>query len=50
MIDGARLFRPAVNASFDDPRRRIVIDDAKSYFARGGGRYDIIVSEPSNPG
>ena len=49
MIDGARFFRPAVNAAFDDPRSRIVIDDAKSYFARGGGRYDIIVSEPSNP-
>jgi hypothetical protein len=27
----------------------VVIDDAKSYFARGKGRYDIIVSEPSNP-
>jgi spermidine synthase len=40
---------PIVNAAFQDPRSRIVIDDAKSYFARGRNRYDIIVSEPSNP-
>jgi predicted membrane-bound spermidine synthase len=49
MIEGARNFRPIVNAAFDDPRSRIVIDDAKSYFARGRNHYDIIVSEPSNP-
>jgi spermidine synthase len=49
MVEGARLFRPIVDAAYDDPRSRIVIDDAKSYFARGRNRYDIIVSEPSNP-
>lgn len=49
MVAGAQFFRPDANAAFDDPRSRIVIDDAKSYFARGRERYDIIVSEPSNP-
>ncbi|MGZ5583769.1 MAG: spermine/spermidine synthase domain-containing protein [Usitatibacter sp.] len=49
MVEGARHFRPVVNAAFDDPRSHIVIDDAKSYFARGSMHYDIIVSEPSNP-
>jgi spermidine synthase len=49
MIEGARLFGSHVARAFDDKRSRIVIDDAKSYFARGRGRYDIIVSEPSNP-
>jgi hypothetical protein len=49
MVEGAHLFRPAVAAAFDDRRSRIVIDDAKSFFARGGRKYDIIVSEPSNP-
>src|SRR5688572_3847429 len=49
MIEGAKAFRPVVDAAFDDRRSRIVIDDAKSFFARGGNRYDIIVSEPSNP-
>jgi predicted membrane-bound spermidine synthase len=49
MVEGAKLFRPFVDAAFDDPRSHIVLDDAKSYFARGKARYDIIVSEPSNP-
>src|SRR5205085_4542755 len=49
MVEGARKFLPVVAKAFSDPRSHIVIDDAKSYFARGGGKYDIIVSEPSNP-
>ena len=49
MVEGAKLFGAHVAPAFSDPRSRIVIDDAKSYFARGNNRYDIIVSEPSNP-
>ncbi len=49
MVEGAQFFRPIVEPAFTDPRSHIVIDDAKSYFARGRTRYDIIVSEPSNP-
>ncbi len=49
MVEGARWFRPMVDRAYSDPRSRIVIDDAKSYFARGRQKYDIIVSEPSNP-
>ncbi|HYC37128.1 MAG TPA: fused MFS/spermidine synthase [Usitatibacter sp.] len=49
MVEAAQHFRPVVEAAYADPRSRIVIDDAKSYFARGRERYDIIVSEPSNP-
>ena len=29
MVEGAKLFRPFVDAAFDDPRSHIVIDDAK---------------------
>ncbi len=49
MVEGARRFLPIVQGAFSDPRSHVVIDDAKSYFARGRHRYDIIVSEPSNP-
>ena len=49
MIAGSRLFYPANRRVFDDPRSKIVIDDAKSYFASEQRRYDLIVSEPSNP-
>jgi spermidine synthase len=49
IVAGAKLFGPLVAPAYDDPRSHIVIDDAKSYFARSGVRYDLIISEPSNP-
>lgn len=50
MIAGSRAaFYPANARVFDDPRSTFVIDDAKSYFASGGRRFDLIISEPSNP-
>lgn len=49
MIEGARQFDPMNRRAYHDPRSRIHIEDAKTYFASHGTRYDIIVSEPSNP-
>ncbi len=49
MVRAARGFYPRVDAAFDDPRSHIYIDDAKAFFAAHRARYDIIVSEPSNP-
>ena len=49
MITGSRLFYPANRRVFDDPRAHFAIDDARSYLAAGNGKYDIIMSEPSNP-
>jgi predicted membrane-bound spermidine synthase len=49
MIAGSRMFYPANRRVFDDPRSKIIIDDAKSYFASTQRKYDLIISEPSNP-
>ena len=49
MLAGSRVFSPANRRTFDDSRSRIVIDDAKSYFAAAANQYDLILSEPSNP-
>lgn len=49
MTDGARQFGKASERTFNDPRSKIFIDDAKSFLAVSPRRYDIIVSEPSNP-
>ncbi|MFN7154990.1 MAG: fused MFS/spermidine synthase [Acidovorax sp.] len=49
MVVGAQAFGDRVKRAYTDPRSRIVIDDAKSYFAGQKTKYDIIVSEPSNP-
>jgi spermidine synthase len=49
MAQAARGFMPRNSSAFADPRGAIRIDDAKTYFSSGSRRYDIIVSEPSNP-
>jgi predicted membrane-bound spermidine synthase len=49
MVEGARLFGSRVERAFQDPRSQVVIDDARSFFAGAGRRYDVIISEPSNP-
>lgn len=49
MVDGARLFGTRVERAYNDARSHILIDDARTFFAAGGGKFDVIVSEPSNP-
>jgi spermidine synthase len=49
MIAGARHFGPKTSRAFDDPRSRIYIEDARTFFSTHGNKYDIIISEPSNP-
>ena len=49
VIEGANTFRPRVELVFSDPRSRIINDDAKTFFSANNKKYDLIVSEPSNP-
>ena len=49
MAEAARGFTPRNSAAFADPRSAILIDDAKTYFSSRSRRYDILISEPSNP-
>ena len=49
MIRASRTFYPANKRVFDDARSVFAIDDARSYFAAQRERYDLILSEPSNP-
>jgi predicted membrane-bound spermidine synthase len=49
IVDASRLFYPANQRVFDDPRSRIIIDDARAYFASADQTFDVIISEPSNP-
>jgi predicted membrane-bound spermidine synthase len=49
MIEGAKLFGSSVDKVFTDPRSHIFTDDAKSFFTSNNKRYDLIISEPSNP-
>lgn len=49
MIEAANGFRPLVERAYTDPRSRIFVEDAKTFFSANNKKYDIIVSEPSNP-
>jgi predicted membrane-bound spermidine synthase len=49
MYEGAKIFGRNVERAYKDPRSHVHFDDAKTYFAAQEMRYDIIVSEPSNP-
>src|SRR6185436_243988 len=49
MINASRAFYPANARAFDDKRSTFAIDDARAYFAARGRKFDLIISEPSNP-
>ena len=49
MVSTVRQLSDQVGEIFSDPRSRVIIDDAKSYFAANRSRYDLIIAEPSNP-
>ena len=49
MAEASRRFAPRNSNAFADPRSHIVFDDAKTFFSTYNRKYDIIVSEPSNP-
>ncbi|MGE4181516.1 MAG: fused MFS/spermidine synthase [Limisphaerales bacterium] len=50
VYEAARIhFAPYNNGALDHPKARVVIDDAKSFLATANRRYDVIVTEPSNP-
>jgi spermidine synthase len=49
IVEAANHFRPRVERAYTDPRSAIFYDDAKTFFSVHNKRYDIIVSEPSNP-
>jgi spermidine synthase len=49
MIRASAQFMPVNHRVFGDARAHFVVDDARSYFAGAGHRFDLIVSEPSNP-
>ncbi len=48
-IRGSKLFEHVNNKPLEDPRMRLIIDDARTYLRVTPKRFDIIVSEPSHP-
>jgi spermidine synthase len=48
-IHGSQYFNHVNNRPLDDPRTKLIIDDARTYLRVTPNRYDVIVSEPSHP-
>jgi spermidine synthase len=48
-IKGSHFFEHVNHQPLNDPRTRLIIDDARTYLRVTTTRYDVIVSEPSHP-
>lgn len=49
MWEGASMFATHNARAYLDLRSHVHFEDAREFFARGQRRYDVVVSEPSNP-
>ena len=49
VAEAARFFERYNDYVLDDPRLRLVVEDAKSFLTTTDLNYDVIISEPSNP-
>ncbi len=49
MVEGAKLYGKKTERVYKDPRSHIHIEDAKTFFSTYQSKYDVIISEPSNP-
>ncbi len=49
VVEAGRLFSSHNGNVLDDPRLRIVLDDARAHLLTARERYDVIISQPSNP-
>jgi len=49
VVEASHFFDEVNNRPLDRPNVRVITDDARSYLGYTGERYDVIISEPSNP-
>ncbi len=49
VVHAARWFEIVNRGLLDDPRATVITADARAWLGRAGPRYQVIISEPSNP-
>ena len=49
MLEASRFFEHVNSKPLDDPRVKVILDDARHYVETTRTKYDVIISEPSNP-
>jgi len=49
VVEASEFFSAVNRHARDDPRTRLILGDGRSHLALSHTRYDVIISEPSNP-
>jgi spermidine synthase len=49
VVDASRLFEAENRRALDDPRTHLIVGDGRSHLLLATRKYDVIISEPSNP-
>ena len=49
VVERISVFRRRERRALDDPRTRLVRGDGRTHFSLTSRRYDVVISEPSNP-
>ena len=49
VIEGSRFFGPFNHHALDDDRLTLILEDGRNHVALSDKKYDVIISEPSNP-
>jgi len=49
VVEGSRFFDPFNHRALDDPRVRVILEDGRNHITLTEKKYDVIISEPSNP-
>lgn len=49
VLDGSRFFHEPGRDPLDDPRVHVIVEDGRTVLEHARSRWDVIVSEPSNP-
>ncbi len=49
VIEGSRFFEPFNHNALKDPRVRLILEDGRNHITLTEKKYDVIISEPSNP-
>jgi spermidine synthase len=49
VVEASRYFDAYSGAPLDDPRVRLIVGDGRNHITLTDRRYDVIISEPSNP-
>lgn len=49
VVEASQLFSTVNRNALDDPRTRLVLGDGRAHLSLASRRYDVIISEPSNP-